>query len=70
MNATAIDITMATGTFSAIGRMYGPIIPVIRYIGRNDTITARVASRIGGRTSLTAARTASSGGSFRILRCR
>ena len=38
MNATTIDMYIATGTLSAIGRMYGPIIPVISIIGRNDTI--------------------------------
>jgi hypothetical protein len=52
---------MATGTLSAIGRMYGPIMPVMKNIGRKEMITARVATITGGRTSLTAASTDSSG---------
>ena len=43
VNATTIDISMATGTFSAIGAMYGPIMPVMKNIGRKLTITASVA---------------------------
>src|SRR5690606_31496822 len=70
VNATTIDIAMATGTLSAIGRMYGPIMPVMNIIGRNETTAASVASTIGGRTSFTARRTAASGGSARMRRWR
>ncbi len=64
VNATTIDMNMATGTFSAIGCMYGPIMPVMNSMGRNDTITTRVATMMGGRTSFTAVSTAFLGGSF------
>ena len=37
-NATPSDASIATGTLSGIGRMYGPIIPVTNSIGRNDRI--------------------------------
>ncbi len=47
VNATTIDMNMATGTFRAIGCMYGPIMPVMNNIGRNETITTRVADDDG-----------------------
>ena len=65
-----MDISMATGTLKAIGAIYGPIMPVIRVKGRNETMTASVASRIGGRTSFTAVRTASSALCRFMARCR
>ena len=48
------DASIATGTLSGIGRMYGPIIPVTNSIGRNDRITVSVASAVGLPISLTA----------------
>ena len=45
-------------------------MPVMKFMGRKETITARVASRIGGRTSFTAVRTAASGSSRPIRRWR
>ena len=57
VKATSIDISIVTGTFSAIGRMYGPIIPVMKNIGRKLTITAKVAVISGGRISDTASST-------------
>ena len=45
-------------------------MPVMNSMGRKETMTANVASRIGGRTSFTAVRTACSGGSARMRRCR
>ena len=59
MNATSIDISIATGTFSAIGAMYGPIMPVMKNIGRKLTMTASVALISGGRISATASSTMS-----------
>jgi len=58
------------GTLNAIGAMYGPIIPVMKNIGRNDTITVKVARIVGGRTSSTAVNVASSGDSRRSLKWR
>ena len=52
VNATSIDITMVTGTFRAIGRMYGPIMPVMKKSGRNEAMTAKVAEMSGGRIPL------------------
>jgi hypothetical protein len=43
VNATTIDITIVTGTFNAIGAMYGPIMPVMKNSGRKETMTASVA---------------------------
>ena len=57
MKATSIDMSIATGTLRAIGDMYGPIIPVIKNIGRKLTMTASVALISGGRISATASRT-------------
>ena len=57
MNATSIDIAMEIGTFKAIGDIYGPIIPVMKNMGRKLTITASVALISGGRISATASRT-------------
>ncbi len=59
VNATTMDMIMATGTFSAMGRIYGPIIPVMKNIGRNETMTASVAVISGGRISATASSTIS-----------
>ncbi len=67
---TRSDINIDTGTLSAIGRIYGPIIPVIKDIGKKAIITARVATIIGGRTSLTANKTDSLGGRSFSLKCR
>ena len=54
---TTMLMIMVTGTFSAIGRMYGPIMPVMKNIGTNERMTAMVAAISGGRTSLTASST-------------
>ena len=43
VNAATIDISMEIGTMSAIGDMYGPVMPVIKNIGRKLTMTATVA---------------------------
>jgi len=45
-------------------------MPVMKNIGRKDTMTVKVARIVGGRTSSTAVRVASSGGSRRSLKCR
>ena len=65
VKATSNDTSMATGTLNAIGAMYGPIMPVMKNIGRKETMTAKVAKMVGGRTSSMAVRAASSGGSWR-----
>ena len=57
VNATTIDMSMVTGTFRAMGRMYGPIMPVMKNMGRKLTMTASVAVISGGRISATASRT-------------
>jgi len=62
VKAMTRDISIATGTFMAMGLMYGPIMPVMKNIGRNEAITARVARIVGGRTSSTASKVASRGG--------
>ncbi len=54
MKATSRLMSIAIGTFSAIGAMYGPIMPVMKNIGTNEMMTASVARMIGGRTSFTA----------------
>ncbi len=41
VKATTIDISIAMGTFNAIGAMYGPIIPVMKNSGRNEMISWR-----------------------------
>jgi hypothetical protein len=61
---------MTTGTLNGIGRMYGPIMPETKNIGRNATITVKVALMSGGRTSLTANSVASSGGRCFSRKCR
>ena len=68
VKATSRLMSIATGTFSAMGAMYGPIIPVMKNIGTKEMITARVARMIGGRTSLTALITACMGGSLRMAK--
>ena len=70
MKATTIDISIATGTFSAIGAMYGPIMPVMKNIGRKLTITASVALISGGRISATASSTIARVAWPRIAKCR
>jgi hypothetical protein len=70
VNATTIDISIATGTLSAIGPMYGPIMPVMKNIGRNETITASVAVISGGRISATASRTICRVARPRSAKCR
>ena len=50
--------------------MYGPIIPVMKNIGTNEMMTARVARMIGGRTSFTALITASKRRSLRMAKWR
>ena len=70
MNATTIDMSMATGTFSAIGAMYGPIMPVMKNIGRKLTITASVAVISGGRISATASSTICRVARPRSSKCR
>ena len=67
-NATNIEVNMVRGTLIAIGRMYGPIMPVIKNMGINEAITARVARIIGPKTSLMAVETDSRRGSRRIDR--
>jgi len=42
-------------------------MPVIKNIGKNDTITVKVARMVGGLTSSTAVNSASSGDSLRNL---
>ena len=59
VNATSIDMSIVTGTFRAIGDMYGPIMPVMKNMGRKLTITASVALMSGGRISATASSTMS-----------
>ena len=61
---------MVTGTLSAIGRMYGPIMPVMKNIGRKLTITASVAVISGGRISATASKTIRRVAFFRNEKCR
>ncbi len=63
-------MTMVNGRLMAMGRMYGPIMPVMNSIGKKERITANVARITGGRTSSMADSTASRGGSFFILKCR
>ena len=70
VKATTSDISIATGTLNAIGAMYGPIMPVMKNIGRKETMTVKVARMVGGRTSLTAVSVASSGGSLAQLKWR
>ena len=70
MNATTIDMSIVTGTFSAIGRMYGPIMPVMKNIGRKLTMTASVAVISGGRISATASRTIRRVAFLRRAKCR
>lgn len=70
VNATTSDVSIATGTMNAIGPMYSPIIPVMKNIGRNATITVNVARIVGGRISSTAMSVASFGGCPRNLKWR
>ena len=49
------EVTIATGTLNGIGAMYGPIMPVTQNIGRNASITVKVARFVGRPISLTAA---------------
>ena len=70
VKATTIDMSIVTGTFSAIGRMYGPIMPVMKNIGRKLTITASVAVISGGRISATASSTIRRVAFLRRAKCR
>ena len=70
VNATSIDINIDTGTFSAIGDMYGPIMPVMKNIGKKLTMTASVALISGGRISETASSTISRVARFFSSKCR
>ena len=63
-------MSIVTGTFSAMGRMYGPIIPVMKNIGRKLTITASVAVISGGRISATASSTIRRVAFLRRAKCR
>ena len=47
MNATASDASIATDAPTGIGRMYGPISPLTKAIGRIAAITAKVARIVG-----------------------
>ncbi|OQA39906.1 MAG: hypothetical protein BWY52_03008 [Chloroflexi bacterium ADurb.Bin325] len=69
-SATSSELSIVSGTLSAIGAMYGPIIPLMKNIGMNDTMIESVASRIGGMTSSIASATACSRGYFFIERYR
>ncbi len=60
---------MATGTFRAMGAMYGPIMPVMKNMGTKEMITAKVARMMGGLTSLTAWSTAMKGSCSLMAKC-
>ena len=53
-----------------MGRMYGPIMPVMKNIGRKLTMTASVAVINGGRISATASRTMRRVAFLRRVKCR
>ncbi|OQC53451.1 MAG: hypothetical protein BWX54_02406 [Verrucomicrobia bacterium ADurb.Bin018] len=61
---------MVSGTLRAMGAMYGPIMPVMKNIGMNETMIESVASKIGGMTSSMARDTARSRGYFFMERNR
>ena len=61
VRAQRVEKVTVNGTFIAIGPMYGPIIPVMKNIGVNDTMIARVDIITGGRTSRTARSVARNG---------
>ena len=50
-NATIVDTATVSGTFNAIGAMYGPIIPVMNISGRKLAMIASVDKINAGRTS-------------------
>ena len=52
--AIASDAIIAIGTLIGMGRMYGPIIPVTKSMGRNESMTVSVASAVGLPISRTA----------------
>ena len=54
VSATTVDMSTAIGTLSAMGRMYGPIMPVMKNIGVNATMIASVESTMGGMISFIA----------------
>ena len=48
VKATSSETSIASGTLNGIGRMYGPIMPLTKSIGRNETMTVKVARIVGG----------------------
>jgi hypothetical protein len=54
VRAQSVENVTVNGTFIAIGPIYGPIIPVMKNIGVNEIMIARVdmmcSKRIGFRT--------------------
>ena len=50
-NATTVEIVTVSGTFNAIGAMYGPIMPVMKASGRKLAMIASVDRINAGRTS-------------------
>jgi hypothetical protein len=52
--AQTVEKITVKGTFAAMGAMYGPIIPVMKNMGKKQTIMAKVDIITAGRTSCTA----------------
>ena len=69
-NATIVDMVTVRGTFSAMGAIYGPIMPVMKTSGRKLTMMASVERINAGRTSLMASRTDFRGPNFRSRKNR
>ena len=68
MNATSSEKSMAADAPTGIGRMYGPINPRTKAIGRIAAITAKVARMVGLPTSATASTATSLSGPALVLR--
>jgi len=61
VRAANVEKVMVKGTLAAMGAMYGPIMPVMKNMGRKETMMASVDMRTGGNTSRTAASVAHRG---------
>ena len=70
MNATPSEKSIAIEAPTGIGRMYGPMRPVTKAMGRIAAMTVKVARMVGLPTSSTPLTAASSGDSRPILRWR
>ena len=68
MKAMKSENNMASDAPTGIGRMYGPINPATKAMGRMAAITAQVASMVGLPTSSTASTATSASGRPFILR--